>query len=199
MKVMEYIESGIIEDYCLGLLKPAEMQAVANNAEEHEEIRKAIATYEDALVKYAAALAVEKPAGLKRKVFELIDNLEEEAAISADNIPLINKYSNADIWRNFVRPHLSEKLTRPFIVHDLPAKNGVEQFVFWTHQDLPHETHDDEQETILLLEGRCRCFINDEVIELNPGDFLSIPLHAEHNVEILDGPVLAVIQRVKVA
>ncbi|HWB26424.1 MAG TPA: cupin domain-containing protein [Chitinophagaceae bacterium] len=199
MNVKEYIKSGIIEDYCLGLLSPEEMQAVALNAREYQEVRHEIETYEHVLVQYAAGLAEGNPKERKKDILDLLDNLADEENISAENLPIINKYSDAGTWLRFVKPLLPEKLPVPFIIHYLPAKNGVEQFIFWTHHDLPHETHDDEQETILLLEGHCRCFVDDEVIELQPGDFLSIPLHKQHNVEILHGPVMAVIQRVKVA
>ncbi len=199
MNVKEYIESGIIEDYCLGLLSPEAMQDVARNAELYSGIKNEIEAYENALAKYAFALAENKPQTLKKDIFAALDNLEAEENISAENLPIINKYSDAGNWLRFVKPLLPEKLNRSSIIHELPAKNGIEQFVYWTFDDVPHETHEDEQETILLLEGECRCYIDDEVHDLQAGDFLSIPLHRSHNVTILNGPVLAIVQRVKVA
>ena len=195
----EYIESGVIEDYCLGALDAEGMQSVAQNAALYVEVRDEIEAYETALAKFAAELGTGKKQQLKQSLFITIDKLESEEHITIDNIPLINKYSDAASWLRFVRPLLPATLKSPFLVHDFPNRDGAERFILWSYGDIPHETHTDEQETFLILEGRCRCFINDEVVELGAGDFLSIPLHAEHNVEILDGPVMAVVQRAKVA
>ena len=53
MNLKEYLESGVIEDYCLGVLPPREMQVVALNAEQFPEIKAAIKAYELALKRYA--------------------------------------------------------------------------------------------------------------------------------------------------
>jgi hypothetical protein len=58
MNTEEYIKSGVIEDYCLGLLKPYEMEEVAQNALHYKEIKAAIEAYETALKKYAEGWAV---------------------------------------------------------------------------------------------------------------------------------------------
>lgn len=53
MDIQGYIDSGIIEEYCLGLLNHTERAAVARNAAIHEEIRSAINEYEQVLKRYA--------------------------------------------------------------------------------------------------------------------------------------------------
>jgi len=199
MNIKEYIDSGVIEDYCLGALDAAGMQSVAQNAALYVEVRDEIEAYETALAKYATEFSTGKKQQLKQSLFSAIDNLESELHITADNIPLINKYSDAASWLRFVKPLLPAALEAPFLIHDLPDKGDAARFIVWSHGGIPDETHTHAQETFLILEGRCRCFIGDEVVELGAGDFLSIPLHVPHNVEILDGPVMAVIQRVKVA
>lgn len=52
MQVQAYINSGIIEDYCLGLLGPKEREEVAQFALQHEEIRIAIEECEYALKRF---------------------------------------------------------------------------------------------------------------------------------------------------
>ena len=49
MNLMEYINSGIIEDYCLGVLNPFEMQAVVLVAERYPQIKEAIDISESVL------------------------------------------------------------------------------------------------------------------------------------------------------
>ena len=56
MNLKEYITSGIIEDYCLGILNPIEMRSVAHIAERYPEIKDAINESENVLKKYAEDL-----------------------------------------------------------------------------------------------------------------------------------------------
>jgi anti-sigma-K factor RskA len=52
MNIAEYINSGVIEDYCLGVLNPEERQSVAQNAVRHAEAQTAIEENELALKRY---------------------------------------------------------------------------------------------------------------------------------------------------
>jgi hypothetical protein len=56
MKVVEYVNSGVIEDYCLGVLNAFEMQKVRQLANKYQEIYDAIAFTESVLIKYAEDL-----------------------------------------------------------------------------------------------------------------------------------------------
>jgi anti-sigma-K factor RskA len=60
MKVVEYINSGVIEDYCLGVLNALEMQKVRQLAGKYQEIYDAIAFAESVLIKYAEDLDKER-------------------------------------------------------------------------------------------------------------------------------------------
>lgn len=67
MNLKEYLDSGIIEDYCLGVLNPIEMRAVARNAQRHQEIKDAIDLYEDVLKRYTENLDVDNIMGKKNE------------------------------------------------------------------------------------------------------------------------------------
>ena len=56
MNVQQYIASGVIEDYCLGLLSNNERAAVASNAAIYDEINAAIYEYEQVLKKFSEDL-----------------------------------------------------------------------------------------------------------------------------------------------
>ncbi len=60
MKVVEYINTGVIEDYCLGVLNALEMQKVRQLASKYQEIYDAIAFTESVLIKYAEDLDIER-------------------------------------------------------------------------------------------------------------------------------------------
>ncbi len=64
MNLKEYLNSGIIEDYCLGVLQPDEMRIVARNAERYEEVKDAIEAYEATLKRYAEDLDVDNTIGM---------------------------------------------------------------------------------------------------------------------------------------
>lgn len=64
----------------------------------------------------------------------------------------------------------------------------------------PQETHHDEFERFLILEGTCTITIEDEIHELIPGSYLQIPLHKKHHVTVTSSiPCKILLQRVKVA
>lgn len=56
MDLEKYLSSGVIEDYCLGVLSPEETQEVAQNAKQFPEIEEAIIIIEEVLKKYATSL-----------------------------------------------------------------------------------------------------------------------------------------------
>lgn len=56
MDLEKYLSSGVIEDYCLGVLSPEETQEVAQNAKQFPEIEEAIRIIEEVLKKYATSL-----------------------------------------------------------------------------------------------------------------------------------------------
>lgn len=59
MNIKEYINSGIIEDYCLGVLTPEEMRRVALNGMKYKQVKTAIEEYELALKLYAEDRAMD--------------------------------------------------------------------------------------------------------------------------------------------
>lgn len=199
MNKEEYISSGLIEDYCLGILDEKQMSAIEQAAAEHTEIKQKIKSFQQSLEQYAFEFSKTPAETLKNKIFSVIDNLALEEDHKKGKLPLISKFSNTENWLRIVASLIPEKLEEPMFVREIGNENGVEHMVIWTKVPYPDEVHIDEHESFIVLKGRCRCTIGDEVIELGPGGYLSIPLYKHHDVEIIEGPVLAVVQRVKVA
>jgi anti-sigma-K factor RskA len=67
MNLKEYLDSGIIEDYCLGVLNPIEMRAVARNAQRYQEIKDTIDLSEEVLKRYTENLDVDNIMGKKNE------------------------------------------------------------------------------------------------------------------------------------
>lgn len=72
MNLEEYISSGIIENYVLGLVSPEESQQVDDLAAAHPEIMKAIESYRKTMEVFADLHAVQPPAQLKSGVMTAI-------------------------------------------------------------------------------------------------------------------------------
>jgi mannose-6-phosphate isomerase-like protein (cupin superfamily) len=189
---------GDIEGYCLGLLSEEDNRVVAELAEKHSYIQEQIDEFISSLENFALANAIAPPVELKEKVLNTIINLALEEGKDINQLPFLNKYSNYNNWLQIVQPLLPEDQPETIFVKQLRNDGKLSQILMWAAVDYPEEVHHDEEECFLVLQGRCRCFVGDESIELGPGDFLDIPLHHNHNVKVLE-PVIAVVQRRKVA
>ena len=73
MNIQEYIASGILEDYTLGLLSAGERKEVERAAAKYPEIQQELNEIEDALTKYAMAQSTPIPKDLTGKIMEKID------------------------------------------------------------------------------------------------------------------------------
>ncbi len=198
MDVQAYILSGIIEDYCLGLLSAEDILQVEQNAALYPAVRLEIQAFRRVLEQYALPHAVPVPDALKDKVIGLINNLAKERSGSTE-LPLINKYSHRESWLRMVTPMLPEAPPNGFFTMVLRNDERVFQTIIWSSHDIPDEVHTDTHESFIVLEGECECCLGDEIIRLGPGGFLEIPLHTHHSVKTFGKPVLAVVQRLQSA
>jgi mannose-6-phosphate isomerase-like protein (cupin superfamily) len=198
MDDLENIEPGIIESYCLGLLSRQECEVIESQALVNTSLKQRIDDFMLSVERFAMVNAIDPGVEVKMKTLRLLENLRLEEERNIHKLPLLNRYSDYKNWLQIVKPLLPEKLNQPILTHQLRNDSEISQMVIWTAVDIPNEVHEDVEESFIVLEGSCRCFIEGKVVQLEPGDFLEIPLHSHHNVEAL-GDVLAVLQRVKVA
>jgi len=199
MDLKQYIESGILHDYCLGVLNEQDRREVENNCRLYPELKAELAALQNALNNYMETFNKVPQAGLRDKIWRVLDNINNEEKKSIDSLPLINKFSDYKNWLHIVKPVLPEKLERPLFVKVIRDDDVAWQSVIWTKADYPDEVHDDVKECFIVLEGECECHIGNEVIHLKAGGYLDIPLHTHHDVKVISEQVLAVVQRLKVS
>ncbi len=88
MNVEDYIASGILEQYCLGLCSPEERKEVEQVAANYPEVRKILEDLCQGIEAYAAAHSVPPPQRLKRKVLEGVDAVAQaEGSFPASRNP----------------------------------------------------------------------------------------------------------------
>ena len=97
----EYIESGILEQYALGELSPAEQAQVEEQAAAHPEIREELAQVQAALGFYAEAHAITPPAGMRERV---LTNVLAHIAAPTVNASLRNEVDAVAAQTTTARP-----------------------------------------------------------------------------------------------
>lgn len=91
MNIPEYISSGIVESYVLGLADPEERTAFEQMCAEHAEVRAARDAFEIMLEKQASAGAVTPPEHVRSEIFALLENDLKAAPV----IPFATKTVNS--------------------------------------------------------------------------------------------------------
>ena len=96
MDIQEYISSGIIELYVLGMLSEQEAAEVHAYARQYPEVQQAIDSYEASLEQYARLHAVQPPAALQEKIWHRLQAGSRPATM----------ISGRKTWRHPVLPYL---------------------------------------------------------------------------------------------
>lgn len=188
----------MLEEYCLGILAPAEREQVEAAASMYEAVRKEIKSIQAALNVYAAQAALWPGRELQDQIWSTLENLEKEKAHDLNNLPLINKYTDYRQWKKMVRPLMPASLPDERIVEVLRHTPEVTQVLIISRTDVEDEVHVHEHESFIVLEGECECNIGGQAIRLGPGGYIEIPLHTHHHVKALTPYVIAIMQRIAV-
>ncbi|MEM8526945.1 MAG: anti-sigma factor [Bacteroidota bacterium] len=83
MNTQEYIASGVLEHYVLGLLTEAEQREVEQNAIAYPEVKAELEAIEESLNTYAQSEAVPMREGLSAAILSRIDELENVKFLSS--------------------------------------------------------------------------------------------------------------------
>ncbi|WP_428655654.1 cupin domain-containing protein [Runella sp.] len=199
MKIQAYIESGIIEEFCLGLLSEEQAKEVTKMALLFPEIQREIVKTEEALANYAETSLNDD---LKGKIIGVLRDLQSEEEIKLENPPFIHRYSDAAKWNaalTGIEPTIEYNGLK---VHFLRKSKEVQLCLAWLKSDLVEDAHhrDDFQESFLILEGACECKLGNKAISLQPGDYVDIPFDTPHTIKVVtpsNGFLKALIQRKK--
>ena len=201
--VEDYISSGIIELYLLEMTSEEENRDLREAAKTFPEIQQAIDRAAKTFEEFGQANAVAPPAPLKAFLFGTIDYMER---LEGGEIPTSPPALSSSSTINDFAPWLNrEDMVLPEDAEDtfikiIGADEKLTTAIVWAKTLLPAEVHDDEFESFLVLEGTCEIDIDNETHYLKPGDFLTIPLYADHVARITsDIPCKLIVQRAKVA
>jgi mannose-6-phosphate isomerase-like protein (cupin superfamily) len=189
-----HLQSGILDEYCLGLLPEGEEKKLEEEIARSPELQKRLAEVR----KIFASDASGKPANsVWEKIRSTIASGNPSSPPSSNL--LLSAHTNVRELReqiqSLVLPDSEDDITMvPFRkVHDF------EQWLVRVHREVPEEIHTDLLESFLILEGSCTCHLGETKIDLTAGGFLEIPFHVPHSVTVTsEKPVLAILQRGKI-
>ena len=199
-KVSEYIESGILELYVMGMLTAHESVEVEKMMALHPEVMQEVRNIEASLEKYAQANAVQPHATVKPLLLATLDFMQRlGAGETPSNPPLLNEGSTAADFAewihrpDFANPQNIEDIFVKLIAHTPQATTAV----VWIREMAPDEVHHNEYERFLILEGTCDIIVGNQSHALKAGDYFQIPLHEDHRVVVTSAvPCKVVLQRV---
>ncbi|WP_316781134.1 cupin domain-containing protein [Pedobacter antarcticus] len=192
MNLQTYIESGILELYVLNMLDETTYNEVQDCILKYPELTGEIASIEKALENYALQNAVEPSAALKAKIEQAL--FTTSINFSQGEVVPINELSDYHKWLDFVSAYFPEALNAENFAELVTDDQRIKQVLVVSSFDIDEESHADEYESFLILKGRCRCTVDNEVFYLEPGGYTQIPLNTNHRVEIIEGPVMAIVQ-----
>ena len=184
--IKNYISSGIIEMYVLGLASKEEIREIEELCVTYPEIQEEIDAVSNALISYNKTNTRVSPK-VKPLLMATIDYTErlKNGEVPA-TVPSLNVQSNINDF--------AEWLNREDMVDDETAGDAYAKIIgygpeamtaiVWMRNEMPYEVHDKEYEKFLVIEGSCNIITRDRVISLVPGDFFEIPLHMGHVVKI---------------
>lgn len=191
MQIKEYINSGILEQFCLGSLTKSEQETVITMCSVHPEVKAELAEIELALECVATTTTIKPKPALKQQILDIIAINE---VITLDNLPPTDRYSDYQAWLKAVEHLIPAQPFEDFFAYPLHYNDKIEQTLVVTKLGVPKETHEDVIESFFILEGSCTCKVGRYTYTLNAGDFLEIPLHEEHDVILTSPYVVAILQ-----
>jgi mannose-6-phosphate isomerase-like protein (cupin superfamily) len=188
MTTREYIESGILESYVMGVASDIEREEVEMMAAGNADIRQEIDAISDALEKYALAHAIEPSPAVKPLLMATIDYFERiKSGEPISYPPELHKSSKPEdyfSWLNRPDFNFSDSDEDNLFAKIIGYTPQMITAILWMKQETPREIHHDEHERFLILEGNCDIIIGDKSHHLVPGDYFAIPLHKYHQVKV---------------
>lgn len=196
----EYINSGILEEFVLGLTSEAESMEVMKMASAHPVVQREIDEISSSLQVYAERRAPSICPTVKPMLMATIDYMERiRKGEWVTFPPELNESSTAADFAEWLD---REDMVLPEDFNGVHAKiigftPQATTAITWLSHGSPEEVHDAQYEKFLILEGSCDITIDGNVISLVPGDYLSIPLHKPHDVKVTSAvPCKVILQRI---
>jgi len=180
-------ETSRLELYALGVLSPTEMQKVEEKLAEFPSLRKDLLEIEKTLENYAQLHKFKVNPSVKSFLIAKIGYLNRlKSDVFKGRPPSLSKDSKIDdfkLWlddADFQEPSFYDEMAG----HILDVSNEKTTFIAWLKNGVPPETHTQEIEKFLIVEGTCNVTIGGKKHVLNPGNYIEILPNIEHHIQV---------------
>lgn len=184
------ISHELLELYCLGLASDEEVQRVEAAAMHDKLLKKEIEVLKEALGNYAEAHSRKASEKTKKNIFDAIDAFEKNLP------PDLSSNSNVEDWIKFLELN---NITAPddfeyLHMDEFLNRDGKITYAAWGRSGASlSESHDDEDEHLLVLKGSCTLEQNGILKHYTKGDLIFIPKQTVHTACVTGENVLLVI------
>ena len=194
MDVQKYIESGVLEQYCLGNLNEADQAYLIQMTMLYPEVKAELTAVELAFEDISDLTAVEPARNMKQDILAAIGFTGENAPLNIDDLPVLRHSTDPGPWLRAFAHLIPDEPTENLTVNVIRDDAIVQQMLMTGNTDVPEEEHGEFYESLFVLKGRCECMIGDELFALGAGDFIEIPLNVKHDIKLVTPYVTAVLQ-----
>jgi mannose-6-phosphate isomerase-like protein (cupin superfamily) len=200
--VEKYIESGVIESYCLGNLSEAEAKTLIELAAEHPAVQAEIDRTLEVLENYGPQR--QPSPQLKNRVLNFLDAYLQPEKVELANLPLIHLHSDVFAWAHTMTGLEPEVHLDNFAIRELKKTPELELNLVWLYGKMVEDEHDPDEfvESFLILEGACECDFEGKIVRFGAGDYFDVPPGVKHVIRNISETlpyIKGVVQRRKVA
>jgi len=201
-QVEKLLKSGLVELYVLGEASEKEASQIRLMARLHQEVRDVLQYTQKVFKEFSDKNAVTPDPVIKPFLMATIDYMQRLENGEMPSFP-------PELTKNSQIADFNDWLSRPDMQpsegwSDIEAKiightSQMTTAIVWIQHEAPPETHTDQLEHFLIVEGSCNVQLEGQDNFFHEGDYFTIPLHVSHTVLIVsDIPCKAIIQRVAV-
>ena len=197
MTAAAFIQSGIIETYCLGFTSAEENILVEKMAAMYPLVQQEVERVRASFHTILQTRNMQPSSSVKTAVMHTI--YSQQAVLKKEWVPLMNQPA---AFARYVDSARANNLKAPGIFYDnifvqeLPSTREVLNFAVWAKQGHREETHDDRNEYLAILEGSCDMYMNGVVTSYAKGEIISIQPHIAHSAVVTSAePMFALVQR----
>lgn len=197
MEIKDFIASGIIEIYCLGLASEEEKRLVENLATDNKEIRDEIASISDVLNIYANSFSKSPSVSLRSRILDSFNSTGDANSFAFP--PRLHMKSEIAEWEKYITVNKIFSPAEFDMVHllDLPGDEKQVTYMAWAKAGaILEESHENEDEYLFMMKGLCAITVNGERNIYNEGAVVFIPARTIHKAEALTDNMWLIGQRV---
>ncbi len=196
----DFLESGILESYVLGIATNAEAAMVEHWMQVYPIVADEVMQMQSAMFNMASENAVAPDLTQEPFVKATINYLERLSNGEMPSFPPeITEHSTLQDFLPWLeREDLTQyDLTDGIDAHIIGYTPQMTSAIVWLKYGAPGEVHTKEYEKFLIAEGSCTIHIEDAAYNMLPGDVCLIPLYKSHHVVVTSPePCKVILQRV---